>query len=129
MNAVSLSWDDALLRQKLQHECSAVYQAILAHESHMASHYPQRQPLIYSPSLHGLGDRIKGAGLALHRTYQLLSNALAGIVAGLTTAMLVGRPFRIWARSHFDSSLVLPAVYDWRLRSVALSVVLVESLI
>ncbi len=49
-------------------ECTALYTRLLAHEARMRSH-PDRQPLIYAPRYHGLGDRLKGlrlcAGLLL----------------------------------------------------------------
>ncbi len=41
--------------------CAGMFAKITAHEAAMRAHHPERQPIVFSPELHGLGDRLKGA--------------------------------------------------------------------
>lgn len=69
----------------------------IEHHALVVQGHPERQPLVYRPTHHGLGDRLKGT-----RSLFLL-------------AVATGRPMRIVADSHFSHDYVVPSFYNWSL--------------
>jgi hypothetical protein len=59
-------------------ECAALNARLLAHETRMLKH-PNRQPLVYAPRFHGLGDRLKGTEGSLFAAFEGCSFVLATI--------------------------------------------------
>jgi hypothetical protein len=56
----TLSWDDPRMLAARDADCSFVFDVLQRHQQRMDAEFPDRQPLIYDPSQHGLGDRLKG---------------------------------------------------------------------
>ena len=60
------SWDDAKYMQTVvREECGAGFDKALRHFASEIANRPDRQPLVYDPQLHGLGDRLKGLVMCL----------------------------------------------------------------